>query len=169
VLHLELELKLFTLEIHLLFQWAIYMNIPKILLAHHTAKPLNVGGFEITVLASAEETGSYELFRLVGTEGKGPGPHYHPWDESFYVLRGAVQCGVHDRETLAYPGTFIHVPGGTTHWFTFGHGGGELFSITSHGNATKMFTAFDKEVNWESPDRKKLIELAARYGQIVLP
>lgn len=145
------------------------MKVPKVLPPQSTAKPLNVGGFEITVLASREETGGYELFRLVGPEGKGPGPHYHPWDESFYVLSGAVHCGVHDRETLAKPGTLIHVPGGTTHWFKFDTGGGELFSITSYGNAAKMFAAFDQEVNWESPDRKQLVELAAHYGQIVLP
>jgi quercetin dioxygenase-like cupin family protein len=133
------------------------------------AKPLNVGGFQITVLASTEVTDGYELFRIAGPEGTGPGPHYHQWDESFFVLSGAVYCGVDDDETLATVGTLIHVPGGTTHWFKFAEGGGEFFSITSHGNASKMFTAFNEGINWEDPDRESLIALAASYGQVVLP
>ena len=133
------------------------------------AKPLNVGGFQITVLASTEVTDGYELFRIAGPEGTGPGPHYHQWDESFFVLSGAVYCGVDDDETLATVGTLIHVPGGTTHWIKFAEGGGEFFSITSHGNASKMFTAFNEGINWEDPDRESLIALAASYGQVVLP
>jgi quercetin dioxygenase-like cupin family protein len=143
--------------------------LPLIQPANRASRPLNVGGFKITVLASSEATGGYELFRIAGPEGKGPGPHYHPWDETFYVLSGAVHCGVDEDETLATVGTLIHVPGGTTHWFKFARGGGEFFSITSHGNASRMFTAFDKGVNWENPDREGLVALAASYGQTVLP
>jgi hypothetical protein len=53
--------------------------------------------------------------------------------------------------------------------FKFAKGGGEFSSITSHGNASKMFTAFDKGIDWESPDRQGLIALATNYGQVVLP
>jgi quercetin dioxygenase-like cupin family protein len=145
------------------------MKLPLIKTAKSAARPLNVGGFQITVLASTEETGGYELFQIVGPEGTGPGPHHHHWDESFYVVSGAVYCGVNEAETLATVGTLIHVPGGTTHWFKFAKGGGEFLSVTSHGNASKMFAAFDKGVNWENPDRKELIALAESYGQVVLP
>ncbi len=131
------------------------------------AHPLNVGGFQITVLASTEQTGGYELFRISGPEGTGPGPHHHAWDESFFVLSGEVHCGVGETETLATAGTLIHVPGETSHWFKFARGGGEFFSITSKGNAARMFTAFDKGVNWGNPDKAELIRLAASYGQTV--
>ncbi|MEN9805924.1 MAG: hypothetical protein RL756_432 [Pseudomonadota bacterium] len=141
---------------------------PLIKSARQTAEPLNVGGFKITVLASVDETGGYELFRISGPEGTGPGPHHHAWDESFFVLSGAVQCGVEGTETLATAGTLIHVPGGATHWFKFAAGGGEFFSITSVGNASKMFQAFDKGVNWADPDRGALVALAASYGQTVV-
>jgi quercetin dioxygenase-like cupin family protein len=62
--------------------------------------PLNVGGFIIKVLASSDVTQGFEIFHMAGTEGKGPGPHFHPWDESFYVIKGEVKCGVGDTETL---------------------------------------------------------------------
>jgi len=144
------------------------MPQPLIQCAQQAARPLDVGGFKITVLASTEQTGGYELFRIAGPAGTGPGPHYHDWDESFFVLSGAVQCGVDDTETLATSGALIHVPGGCTHWFKFAEGGGELFSITSRGNASKMFEAFDKGINWADPDRRALMALAASYGQTVV-
>ena len=130
-------------------------------------QPLEVGGFQITVLASSEQTGGYEMFRMRGPAGAGPGPHHHPWDESFFVLAGAVHIGVGDEQTLATAGTLVHVPGGSTHWFRFAEGGGEFFAITSHGNAARMFEAFDRGVNWAEPDRRALAALAASYGQIV--
>lgn len=130
--------------------------------------PLDVGGFEITVLASDDQTLGYEVFHIAGPEGKGPGPHFHPWDESFFVLHGEVHCGVDDVETLAQAGSFIHVPGGSTHWFHFGKGGAAMVSMTSQGNASKMFTAFAKGISWDNPDREKLVNLAEMYGQIIL-
>ncbi len=63
----------------------------------------------------------------------------------------------------------MHVPGGTTHWFRFAKGGGDLFAITSRGNASGMFRAFDKGINWSDPDRSALVALAATYGQTVVP
>jgi quercetin dioxygenase-like cupin family protein len=141
---------------------------PLVRLASNAPEPLNIGGFQITVLASTRETGSYELFRIAGPEGTGPGPHYHPWDESFLVLSGTVYCGINEEKTLVTAGALIHVPGGTTHWFKFAEGGGEFFSITSHGQASEMFAAFDKGVNWQNPDRAALTALAASYGQVVV-
>jgi len=130
--------------------------------------PLDVGGFEITVLASEDDTRGYEVFHITGPEGKGPGPHFHPWDESFFVLHGELHCGVDGVETLAKAGSFIHVPGGSTHWFKFGEGGAAMISMTSQGNASKMFTEFAHGISWDNPDREKLIDLAAKYGQIIL-
>ena len=40
-------------------------------------------------------------------------------------------------------------------------GGGEFFSVTSHGNASRMFEAFGKGVNWADPDRHALVAVAA--------
>ena len=132
------------------------------------SNPLNVGGFSITVLAAESDTDDYEIFYAECMEGKGPGPHFHPWDESLYITQGQVHCGVGEEEILASSGTLVHIPAGTTHWFRFGKGGGEFISMTSRGNASKMFTAFSKGINWESPDRKELVELAAKHGQIVI-
>ena len=55
---------------------------------------LNVVGERITVLASGEQTGSYEVFHQAGPEGSGPPPHNHPWDEAFYVTRGEIASAI---------------------------------------------------------------------------
>jgi len=55
-----------------------------------TPTPLNVVGEHITLLAPGSRTGSYEIFRQAGPEGSGPPPHFHPWDESFYVVKGEI-------------------------------------------------------------------------------
>jgi quercetin dioxygenase-like cupin family protein len=128
------------------------------------ARTLNVVGEKLRVLVSGDQTGSYEVFHQTGAEGVGPPPHNHPWDEAFFVTRGSITFGVGDREAVGQPGTFVHVPGGTTHWFRFGAGGGEMVSLTSQAGAAAMFTEFDQEIPADKPDLPRLVEIAARHG-----
>ena len=133
----------------------------------NSPRPLNVVGEQITVLASGAQTGSYEIFHQAGPEGSGPPPHSHPRDEAFYVTKGEIAFGLGDKELIAQPGTLVHLPAGTTHWFRFGKGGGEMVSMTSREGASHMFTDFDREVSPENPDVGKLIELGLPYGLAV--
>lgn len=127
-------------------------------------RALNIVGEQVTVLASGAQTGSYEVFHQVGSEGGGPPPHSHPWDEAFYVTRGEVAFGAGDKQAVARPGTFVHVPAGTTHWFRFGPGGGEMVSLTSRAGAAEMFADFDREIRPDKPDFGRLIEIAQSHG-----
>ena len=140
------------------------MSEPFVVTADQASRPLNVVGEKITVLASAAQTGGYEIFLQVGPEGSGPPPHNHPWDESFYVIKGEIAFGIGDSEMVASTGTLVHLPAGTTHWFRFGKGGGEMLSVTSRESASRMFTDFDREISPERPDVSKLAEIGARYG-----
>ena len=131
-------------------------------------RPLNIVGEQVTVLASGEETGGYEIFLQRGPEGSGPPPHSHPWDESFFVIRGEMEFGI-GSETRAVPaGTLVHLPAGTVHWFRFGKGGGEMISMTSRLGASKMFAEFDREISPTRPDLGKLIEVGARHQATIL-
>ena len=130
---------------------------------------LSVVGEHITVLASATQTGSYEIFFQAGPEGSGPPPHNHPWDEAFYVMRGEVAFGISDRESLAVEGTLVQLPGGTTHWFRYGRGGGEMLSMTSGEmspgkSASAFFTDVDRNVSAENADLGKFIRIAESHG-----
>jgi quercetin dioxygenase-like cupin family protein len=133
------------------------------------ARALNVVGEEVRVLVSSDQTASYEVFHQMGADGDGPPPHSHPWDEAFYVIRGAITFGTDDHELIGQPGTFVHVPGGTTHWFRFGAGGGEMISLTSRAGAAAMFAEFDREIAPDKPDLAKLVEIGARHGATLGP
>lgn len=129
------------------------------------ARPLNVVGEHITVLASGEVTEGYEIFLQAGPEGSGPVPHTHPWDESFYVTNGEVDFSIGEDETVtALPGTLVHVPAGTRHWFRWRSGGGAMVSITSRLGASSMFAEIDREIAPDQPNVEKLIAICTRHG-----
>jgi quercetin dioxygenase-like cupin family protein len=128
------------------------------------AGTLDIVGEQVTVLASGEATQGYEIFLQRGPEGSGPPPHSHPWDESFYVVKGAVEFGIGADARTAAPGTLVHLPAGTEHWFRFGKGGGEMISMTSRLGASRMFTDMAREIAPVNPDRAQLAEVGGRHG-----
>ena len=125
--------------------------------------PLNVVGEQITVLAPGSRTGGYEFFRQAGPEGSGPPPHYHPWDESFFVVSGNIAFGVGDKDMIAEPGTLVHLPAGTMHWFRYGQGGGEMITMTSPEAASHYFADVDRAISPEAPDVRKFVEIAKQH------
>ena len=132
--------------------------------------PLDLVGEDMVVLASSVQTGSYEIFLQMGREGSGPPPHHHPWDEAFYVLRGEVRFGANGEESTARPGTLVHIPGGTTHWFKVGEGGADMLSITSKAGASDFFRAISRDGNGNVPGFEDIVRIAAAHGNtIVLP
>jgi quercetin dioxygenase-like cupin family protein len=124
--------------------------------------PLSVVGEQITVLAPGSRTGGYEIFRQAGPEGSGPPRHSHPWDESFYVVSGNIAFGLDDKE-IAEPGTLVHLPAGTMHWFRYGRGGGEMITMTSREAASHFFTDLDRAISPEAPDVRKFLEIAKQH------
>jgi quercetin dioxygenase-like cupin family protein len=129
------------------------------------ARALNVVGEKITVLASNAATQGYEIFLQQGDEGTGPPPHFHDWDESFYVVKGNVEIRYGDTTVKCAPGTLVHLPAGTVHCFRFGTGGGEMISVTSKGGlASQLFSNIDKEIPPGAPDIPKLIMVAKQNG-----
>ena len=128
------------------------------------ARPLEVVGEQITVLASKAATSGYEIFEQVGPEGSGPPPHSHEWDESFYVIDGEIEFGFGDETMTARAGTLVHLPQGTVHWFRFAAGGGRMISMTGGGNASAFFTDVDAAVSKADPDIGKLVEIGNQHG-----
>jgi|SRR5690606_1846905 len=47
----------------------------------------------------------------------GPGPHFHPEDDVFYVLEGTVSFLLGEQRIDAPKGSFVLAPGGTVHDF----------------------------------------------------
>ena len=139
-----------------------------LVVAPNEPAPLKVVGEEITILAPGAATGSYEIFHQAGPAGSGPPPHSHPWDEAFYVINGEVVFGVgDDTDVAAGPGTLVHVPAGTTHWFRFGTVGGAMLSVTSRAGAAEFFTDVARNVSPIEPDLGELVGIAAAHGLTV--
>lgn len=133
------------------------------------SRPLNVVGEKITVLASKDDTHGYELFFQDGSKGTGPPPHSHDWDESFFVLKGNIQFGYDGRELLATPGTLVHVPAGTEHWFRFETDRGQMLTVTGTGSgAAAFFTQVDADVA-DGSDIDGLVAVADKHGLKVGP
>jgi mannose-6-phosphate isomerase-like protein (cupin superfamily) len=118
-----------------------------------SSEALSVLGMNITVLATNVQTQGYEITLQQGTDGMGPPPHCHDWDESFYVLEGGIDMTVAGKTVHCERGTLIHIPRGTVHSFRFGAEGGELFEITgAGGSATRMFIDVAKRIPPGPPD-----------------
>lgn len=129
------------------------------------AAPLNVVGEHITVLADGQRTGNYEIFIQEGPRGSGPIPHTHPWDESFFVIRGEVDFSLgDDGARVATVGTLVHVPAGAKHWFRWREGGGAMLSITSRTAASAMFADIHAEIAPDQPNVERLMAIATRHG-----
>lgn len=128
------------------------------------APTLDIVGEHVTVLASGEATDGYEIFLQRGPEGSGPPPHSHPWDESFYVVKGEVEFGIGSDARTATAGTLVHLPAGTVHWFRFGKGDSEMISITSRLGASRMFADMAREIAPVNPDLAQLAQVGGRHG-----
>jgi len=137
---------------------------PFIVAPEDYAHPLDIVGEHVTVLASGHATEGYEIFLQRGPEGSGPPPHSHPWDESFYVVQGEIDFGIDAEKKTGTPGTLVHLPAGTVHWFRFGRGGGEMISMTSRLGASAMFSEMAREIEPLNPDLEKLAEVGSRHG-----
>jgi quercetin dioxygenase-like cupin family protein len=57
------------------------------------------------------------------------------------VIEGEVEFGFDGERRLAGPGTLVHLPGGTVHWFRFGARGARMFSITGPSSGAAGFFA----------------------------
>jgi quercetin dioxygenase-like cupin family protein len=126
---------------------------------------LQVVGTSVTVLASGAEVSDQRITLQSGDEGSGPPPHSHPWNESFFVSNGQISFTCGGETTMCCAGTFVHVPAGTIHSFSYGPGGGEMIEITGGtSQAIEMFAAFDRELPPGPPDIEKAVKVFTDHG-----
>ena len=84
----------------------------RLIRAAERSTALHLAGVEITPLVSADQAADYEFGVISGQEGHGPPPHSHPWDETYFVLRGEIVFGVGRDEQVFKAGALVHVPAG---------------------------------------------------------
>jgi mannose-6-phosphate isomerase-like protein (cupin superfamily) len=78
-----------------------------------------MGRIQALFKADGDETGkAYSISEWwLDANTKGPGPHSHPEDDIFFVIEGTMSVLVGERWIDAAKGSFVLVPGGTTHDF----------------------------------------------------
>ena len=91
-------------------------------LAPGEGRVIDLGDFEVTVKASAEETGGVvSVLENEEPPGFGPPIHiHHDCAEAFYVLAGEYIMNLEDREVVCPAGSFIFIPQGARHGFRVG-------------------------------------------------
>lgn len=131
-------------------------------------EPRCVVGEEIRILADHQQTGSYEIYQHDAEEGAGPPPHFHAWDEAFYVMEGEVDFVCGQISKTVKTGGFVHVPSGTTHSFRYASKTAKMLGITSTGGAAAMFSAVDAATK-EDPSMENVVATATKHGLNVVP
>ena len=83
---------------------------------------IDLGGFRMSVKASAQETGgAFSLLEAEEPPGFGPPLHiHHDAAEAFYVLEGEYIMSLDGREVACPAGTFVFIPAGMRHGFRVG-------------------------------------------------
>jgi len=130
--------------------------------------PFRVVGETIACIVNAELTGSYEVFLQTSPEGGGPPPHFHDWDEAYYMLDGRLEITADGETRTLLPGEFVHIPHGVVHSFRAAQGGAKFVSINSKGGAAKFFADLDQELAG-AMDIPKILAVAARHNVQVPP
>jgi mannose-6-phosphate isomerase-like protein (cupin superfamily) len=145
------------------------MNQPIITSTPNTyGRALNVLRENITVLAGAAATSGHEILFHQGDESVGPPPHAHPWDESFFVLRGEMVFDIAGKTVVARAGAFLHVPAGTVHSFRYGAGGAEALGVTgANSGASKLFADIDRASTAGPPALPEVVAILGRHGAVL--
>jgi quercetin dioxygenase-like cupin family protein len=127
---------------------------------------LSVIGTSVKLLVNGDETGqSWSLMEAEVPRDAGPTPHYHPWDEVFYVLQGQVRVWANGREQVVGVGDLVHIPAGTPHAF---RGASEevarMIGFSAPAHADGFFRDTAREVRDIPKDLPKVPKIARRYG-----
>lgn len=143
------------------------MAIARIIESQQRPEAMRIAGFDIQALISGDQAQAFEVFFTTGRDGAGAAPHAHPWDETFYVIRGPVLFGIGDQEQWIAAGTLVHVAGGERHWYRFDEEEGQFLSVTSGKAAAPMYR--DLAALPVEASRSDYRAVAIRHGQQALP
>jgi mannose-6-phosphate isomerase-like protein (cupin superfamily) len=130
-------------------------------LADGEGKRLNVLGDGVTIKA---RTGAYTVIEVDSVQA-GPPLHRHDWDETYFVLSGAMDVQVGQRVVRATTGMSIHIPGGTAHSYSTRETGRCRFLATvAPGVAADFFIELHNATEHGRPDMSQVMAIAQRHG-----
>ncbi|CRL47406.1 MULTISPECIES: cupin domain-containing protein [unclassified Pseudomonas] len=123
---------------------------------------VNVVGEKITILAGGDLSKPFEMHIQEGVQGGGPPPHFHPWDEAFYVVDGQVEVTVAGVSNTVSAGGYVHIPGGAIHAYKNISATAKMIGVVSDPRGGQFFAAVDRLKVPE--DLPRILEIAESYG-----
>ncbi|MGB9107188.1 MAG: cupin domain-containing protein [Telluria sp.] len=136
------------------------------------AEVLNVLGTQLRLVCPAEKTKqAWSLMEAVLPKYSGPPPHFHPWDEAYYIVKGNVRFSLNGNELFAGPGDFVLAPGGTVHGFEgISEEDARMLIFDAPAHSAAFFREIDQQVRQIPDDLAKMPAIGARHNlQFVMP
>ena len=136
------------------------------------ARSIDVGGFDVIVLADTADTD--RVFSLIETreDGAGMGPPLHihrDAAESFYVIEGEYRFHLDGQDFVCPAGSFVYVPIGMTHTFSSMTPGSRKLNLYTPPAMVGYFDELAAGID-SGMDEQALGAIAERYGmQVVGP
>lgn len=133
-------------------------------------RTINLGNFEMTVKATAEDVGErFSLLEAAEPADFGPPLHiHHDAAEAFYVLEGEYIIFVEDREVTCPAGSFIFIPAGMPHGFRVGKTASRKLNLYAPAAMVGYFDDLAGAIAAGTVDDEVLGGIAQRYSMEIL-
>lgn len=149
---------------------------------NNDGQTVSVVGDTYRIIISGKQTdGRFAVIDMMIPPGGGPGPHAHPdFQESFYVVEGAVDFKSESGNYTANKGSFISIPlGGMVHSFkNTANTPAHLLCTVIPAGLDSFFLEIGKPVevgtylpvpDFSLEERQTLMALAENFGQKLYP
>jgi mannose-6-phosphate isomerase-like protein (cupin superfamily) len=146
------------------------MSSESFVLQPREGRSIDLGGFLMTVKASAESTGdAFTLLEADEPAHFGPPMHIHrDAAEAFYVLDGEYIMFLEDREIRCPAGTFVYVPAGVVHGFRVGGQPSRKLNLYVPQAMLGYFDELSAAIAEGDVGDERLGAIAERYGMEVV-
>lgn len=132
---------------------------------------LTVLGMPLRFLCDSRETGgAWALFEEDVPLGMGPPPHWHDWDEAYYILDGEVDFEIDGELIRSKKGDLNYLPRNTVHGFKGASASPAkvlIFSAPAH--SSEFFEQLNDEVRTLPDDLAKVPQIGRRHGIHFMP
>ena len=133
-------------------------------------RPIDLGGFQMCVKATGNETGGVlSLLEADEPPGFGPPLHiHHDAAEAFYVLEGEYIIFLAGREISCSAGSFIFIPAGIPHGFRVGKRRSRKLNFYTPAAMVGYFDELSDAIRNGDPEPADVSQIADKYSMEVM-
>ncbi|WP_133470131.1 cupin domain-containing protein [Paraglaciecola marina] len=126
---------------------------------------LDVLGMKVQFLSTSKDTQNrYSSMLNTVPKGKGAPPHCHPWDESFYILKGDIELCIGAKKHHLSTGDYALIPAGQSHAFTgLSEEEGLMILFDSPSHSQAFFQEINDTIKSIPQDLQKMPAIGDRH------